>query len=85
MHSDHFSWKSKQLLPPCTYHTCEIATCRLKLWAPLVASNTNDDDNDDDNNNNNTNNYFNNNANSLPRIVMTTNIQSGGICSVNYY
>ena len=53
MHSDHFSWKSKQLLPPCTYHTCEIATCRLKLWAPLVASNTNDDDNDDDNNNNN--------------------------------
>ena len=77
MHSDHFSWKSKQLLPPCTYHTCEIATCRLKLWAPLVASNTNDDDNDDDNNNNN--------ANSLPRILMTTNIQSGGICSVNYY
>ena len=56
MHSDHFSWKSKQLLPPCTYHTCEIATCRLKLWAPLVASNTNDDDNDDDNNNNNNNN-----------------------------
>ena len=56
MHSDHFSWKSKQLLSPCTYHTCEIATCRLKLWTPLVASNTNDDDNDDDNNNNNNNN-----------------------------
>ena len=81
MHSDHFSWKSKQLLPPCTYHTCEIATCRLKLWAPLDASNTNDDDNDDDNNNNN----INNNANSLPRILTITNIQSGGICSVNYY
>ena len=81
MHSDHFSWKSKQLLPSCTYHTCEIATCRLKLWARLDASNTNDDDNDDDNNNNN----INNNANSLPRILMTTNIQSGGICSVNYY
>ena len=53
MHSDHFSWKSKQLLPPCTYHTCEIATCRLKLWAPLVASNTNDDDKDDDGDDNN--------------------------------
>ena len=65
MHSDHFSWKSKQLLPPCTYHTCEIATCRLKLWAPLVASNTNDDDNDDDNNNNN-----NNNNNIIILIIM---------------
>ena len=84
MHSDHFSWKSKQLLPPCTYHTCEIATCILRLWASLVASNTSDDDNDDGDNNNNNNN-INNNANSLPRILMTTNIQSGGICSVNYY
>ena len=85
MHSVHFSWKSKQFLSPCTYHTCEIATSRLRLWAPLVASNTNDDDNDDDNNNNNNNNNINNTANSLPRILMTTNIQSEGICSVNYY
>ena len=81
MHSIYFRGSLNNncldLLPPCTCHIREIATCRLRLWAPLVASNIN---NDDDNNNNN--NSINNNNNSLPRILMTTNKQSEGICSV---